>query len=165
MILADGAAALLSCLLRLMWPLSWRWQGSFRDTWRARSHFCILKDINQWHFRFGNHSVFPCALTEDTKCKWTKSFAGPVSASAEHQADCFHCLSTSCFFFCLFEIKIENKLSSLSSLSLAPPSGNTGSTQVLFPHRAGKPPGAKNRVQDDNCHAGDVTEPRSVSGL
>lgn len=102
-ILADGAAALLSCLLRLMWPLSWRRQGSFTGTWRARSHFCILKGINKWHFIFGSRSVYSRALSPRTLNANGQSLLRELaSASAEHQASRLFSLRLDQVFVCLF---------------------------------------------------------------
>lgn len=139
-----------------MWSLSWHWQGSFRDTWRARSHFCILKDI-EWHFIFGRHSVYSRTLTEDTKYKWTKSLRELTPASAEHQAWLFLlCLDQVLFvvvvLFVCWSVWIQSRKETFQSvLTFARacslpllPTWWQHSFDLLFPQRAGKPPVAQN---------------------
>lgn len=100
--------------------------------------------------------------------------ARPVSPSAEHQADCFQCTRTRCFSFSFsffVGFKIGNKLSSLSSLShVTPPVATLARCRCFFPSMPEKhlwPKTAQHlcRVQDDNCHAGDVADPRSILGF
>lgn len=100
---------------------------------------------------FGSHSVYSRTLTEDIKCKWTKSFAQldqflPLLST---KPTVFNALGPGVFLFLFLFCWIQDRKQTLQSvLAFArdppPPGGSTRSAQVLFLQSAGKAPVAKN---------------------
>lgn len=125
---------------------------------------------------FGSHSVYSRTLTEDIKCKWTKSFAQldqflPLLST---KPTVFNALGPGVFLFLFLFCWIQDRKQTLQSvLAFArdpPPRWQHSLGAGAFSPECRKSTcGQKRqhlrRVQDDNCHAGDVADPRSVLGF
>lgn len=99
--------------------------------------------------------------------------ARPVSPSAEHQTDCFQCTQSRCFsFFFLFFCEIQDRKQTLQSvlafaraLRWQHSLGAGAFSPACRKTTCGQKQQHLCRVQDDNCHAGDVADPRSILGF